>query len=298
MPPPTDGPSSGLRVTFLGVSTLLFDDGETAILTDGFFTRPDKFQLLQLRPDRDLIARCLSRAGITKLTAVVVLHSHFDHSLDAPEVVLQTDSVLVGSESTANIGRGYPLPENRIRVAEDGEAMTFGAFRLTMIRTAHSPSSLLKLVGIDHVPLDGDIREPLKQPAGVLKYQEGGSYTLLVEHAAGTMLVQASAGFEPGALAGRDAEVVFLGVGTLGRQPQGHRDDYWREVVEAVNPKRIVPIHWDDFSRPLDQPLVPLPPWLDDFGDTLAFLRERAAPKNIEIRLLQAWDTIDPFAGL
>ena len=28
-----------LRVTFLGVSTLLFDDGSTAILLDGFFTR-------------------------------------------------------------------------------------------------------------------------------------------------------------------------------------------------------------------------------------------------------------------
>jgi len=31
----------GLRVMFLGVSTLLFDDGDTAILTDGFFTRPE-----------------------------------------------------------------------------------------------------------------------------------------------------------------------------------------------------------------------------------------------------------------
>ena len=36
----------GLRVMFLGVSTLLLDDGETAILTDGFFTRPNSRQLL------------------------------------------------------------------------------------------------------------------------------------------------------------------------------------------------------------------------------------------------------------
>ena len=34
-----------LRVTFLGVSTLLFDDGSTAILLDGFFTRPNSRQL-------------------------------------------------------------------------------------------------------------------------------------------------------------------------------------------------------------------------------------------------------------
>ena len=29
-----------VKVTFFGVSTLLFDDGETQILLDGFFSRP------------------------------------------------------------------------------------------------------------------------------------------------------------------------------------------------------------------------------------------------------------------
>ena len=32
--------AAGLAVTFLGVSTLLVDDGTSALLTDGFFTRP------------------------------------------------------------------------------------------------------------------------------------------------------------------------------------------------------------------------------------------------------------------
>src|SRR5437588_11988780 len=34
------GPTASVRVTFLGVSTLLIEDGTTAIMTDGFFTRP------------------------------------------------------------------------------------------------------------------------------------------------------------------------------------------------------------------------------------------------------------------
>src|SRR6185369_2427566 len=72
----------GLRVTFLGVSTLLFSDGENAILTDGFFSRPSKGSTLfgKLTPNRDLIARCLRRAGVMNLKAVIVLHSHFDHA--------------------------------------------------------------------------------------------------------------------------------------------------------------------------------------------------------------------------
>jgi L-ascorbate metabolism protein UlaG (beta-lactamase superfamily) len=65
---------------------------------------------------------------------------------------------------------------------------------------------------------------------------------------------------------------------------------------EAVSPKRSIPIHWADFARPLDQPLVPLPRPLDDFDAAMAFLGERVGPKNIGIKVFQARDKIDPFA--
>lgn len=299
MRPLSDEKSFGLRVTFLGVSTLLFSDGESAILTDGFFSRPSKRSmfLTKLTPNRELIAHCLDHARVTNLKAVIVLHSHFDHSLDAPEVVRQQpDACLVGSESTANIGRGYGLPEERIRVIRAGQVIPFGRFQITLLHSEHSPLSLLALLGIERVPLRGEIKKPLEQPAHLWDYKEGGSYSLLVEHGGRTILVQASAGFKRGALAGRSAEVVFLGIGTLGKLPQSYREEYWHEVVEAVGPKLIIPIHWDDFSRPLDQPLVPMPRLLDDFDATMAFLRERAGPKNIGVKVLQAWDEIDPFA--
>ena len=53
-----------LRVTFLGVSTLLFDDGSTAILLDGFFTRPNSRQLFleKISPDKTIIKNSLQRA--------------------------------------------------------------------------------------------------------------------------------------------------------------------------------------------------------------------------------------------
>jgi hypothetical protein len=39
-----------VTVTWLGVTTLLFDDGETQILIDGFFSRPSITDILLLRP--------------------------------------------------------------------------------------------------------------------------------------------------------------------------------------------------------------------------------------------------------
>ena len=37
---PAAGPGTPVTLTWIGVSTLLVDDGTTAILTDGFFSRP------------------------------------------------------------------------------------------------------------------------------------------------------------------------------------------------------------------------------------------------------------------
>src|SRR5438128_1432793 len=100
-PAPVAGKAAGLRVTFLGVSTLLFNDAETALRTDGFFTRPDPRTVFtrKLAPDSERIAKCLERAGITRLAAVIVTHSHYDHAMDAPEVARRTGAVVVGSES-------------------------------------------------------------------------------------------------------------------------------------------------------------------------------------------------------
>ena len=46
LPQSDEEPKNGsVKVTFLGVTTLLFDDGETQIMTDGFFSRPSLLQV-------------------------------------------------------------------------------------------------------------------------------------------------------------------------------------------------------------------------------------------------------------
>jgi hypothetical protein len=53
-----------LRVTFMGVTTILLDDGETAVMTDGFFSRPALKTLLlgNIKPDQTRITYALSKA--------------------------------------------------------------------------------------------------------------------------------------------------------------------------------------------------------------------------------------------
>lgn len=288
--PAATAQAKALRVTFLGVSTLLLDDGDTAILTDGFFTRPNPSQLLlgKISPDKNLIAKYLRRAGVSRLAAVIVNHSHYDHAMDSPEVAMQTGALLVGSPSTANVGRGWGLPEDRIRIIRPGDVLEFGRFRVTALPSRHIPSGVAL----------GEITGPLTPPVRATAYREGGSFCFRIEHDGRSLLINASAGYQEGALEGVRADVVFLGIGQLGHQSQVYRDAYWREIVQSVKARRVIPIHWDNFALPLDQPLQPIPQLFDDFDTSMRFLQDRAAEERIDVRLPVAWQAIDPFAGL
>jgi L-ascorbate metabolism protein UlaG (beta-lactamase superfamily) len=119
-----------LTVRFLGVTTLLISDGITSLMTDGFFTRPGGFFKIavgrKIVPDRQVIARCLQKARVDRLAAVMPLHSHYDHAMDAPEVARLSGARLLGSASTANIGRGWGLPEAQIEVVTPGRPIASG----------------------------------------------------------------------------------------------------------------------------------------------------------------------------
>ena len=288
---PSDGRQKpSLRVTFLGVSTLLFDDGETKILLDGFFTRPNSRQLFleKISPDKAIISASLQRAGIDKLAAVIVNHSHYDHAMDSPEVALQTGAMLVGSESTANVGRGGGLPEARIAVRQPGESMGFGRFKVTLLQSRHVPSPFT----------GGEITSPLVPPARGNAYLEGTSFAILIEHDGRRLLVNASAGFLPGGFAGQHADVVFLGIGQLGKQSRAYMEAYWQELVTTTGARRVIPIHWDDFSSPLDQPLRPIPFLLDDMNASMQFLSAEGGKSGVDVRLPMAWTAFDPFDRL
>jgi L-ascorbate metabolism protein UlaG (beta-lactamase superfamily) len=279
---------AGVTARFLGTSSVLLSDGHTAVLSDGFVTRPGLARVAfgRIAPDRRLVQRAHERLGTPPIAAVVCVHSHYDHALDAPVWASLTGAELVGSESTANIGRGLDVPERSLRVVGDGDTLAYGGFELTFVESEHSPG--------DHYP--GVVDAPLVPPRRTWEWRTGAVYSVFVSHARGTVLLHASAGFRPGALHGRQADVVYLGVGTLGKQPRAYVEAYWDEVVRSTGAHRVVLVHWDDFFVSLDKPLRPLPYLADDLELTADRLAELGKRDDVEVLLPQAWQPADPFA--
>ena len=272
---------SALVGRWLGCSGLMLSDDEHSILIDPFFSRPQGLLRMALNrpitPDIEEIKNQLKRLGIEKLDAVVVSHSHHDHSMDAGVIAKLTGARLIGSDSTLNIGRGADVDAAQLEPAPTHSALQIGAFALRMIPSQHA--------GLSGGIPTGTIEAPLRPPARYLDYRQGGTYSIHIEHPAASILHVGSAGFRQGALQGFHADTVFLGVAMI-----DDLETYLQQTVDSVGATRVVPVHWDDFTRPLDAPLVPFPVVvrLDRFFDQLANTRPHVQ--------VESWPVLEPIS--
>lgn len=288
-----DAPSaiaqSPVAVTWAGVSTLLIDDGTSAVLTDGFFSRPalPHVVLGKLSPSLPRIEGSLARLGIEKLEAVLPVHTHFDHAMDSAVVAARTGARLVGGTSTAQVGVGGGLAPERIVTVTPGETETLGAYDVTLFESEHCPP--------DRFP--GVITAPVVPPVKTSAYKCGEAWSTLVHHrpSGRRVLIVGSAGAVPGALAGQRAEVVYLGIGQLGLQSEQYFESYWAETVRTVGARRVVLIHWDDFFRPLHKPLRALPYAGDDLDVSMRILTRLAERDGVSLHLPTLWERADPW---
>jgi L-ascorbate metabolism protein UlaG (beta-lactamase superfamily) len=279
-----------LTVTWAGVTTLLLDDGSSALMTDGFFSRPGlaTVGLGQIAPSAARIDGSLERLDVDRLEAVLPVHTHFDHAMDSAVVAQRTGARIVGGESAAQVGLGGGLTADRVVVVTPGEPVALGAYDVTLVESEHCPP--------DRFP--GVITAPVTPPVKTSAYKCGEAWSLLVQHRPSDrrLLIVGSAGFIPGALAGYRADVVYLGIGQLGVQPEGYLVDYWAQTVRAVGARRVVLIHWDDFFRPLTKPLRALPYAGDDLDVSMRVLTGLADDDGIALHLPTLWQRADPWS--
>lgn len=283
--------STQIKATFLGTSSLLITDGKTTLLTDGFITRPSIATLLlsKIQPNKQKIDAVLDRLNIKKIDAVMTLHSHHDHALDSAYVATKTQAVLIGSNSTANIARGSAFKEENLKVITNKEEFRFGKFKITILPSSHSklPSLLEKVVGVNE-----NINKPLKLPSYFTNFKEGGTYSVYIEHPLGNIFINASTGFIQNQLNDYDADVVFLGIAGLGKRESDFQENYFHEIVDNLKAKRVLPIHWDDFTQNINEPTQAMNKLFDDFDGSMKFLIPETKKRNIQLEMMNIFDEV------
>ena len=241
--------SAHVSFTWLGTTGTYITDGTTAILIDPVVSRPSLWEILLSRPlttDKEQVKAAIQKLEIKNVQAVLITHSHHDHAMDSPEFTKLTSSVLTGSNSTANIGRGGGLPEKQIRVVQYGDVISFGKFKVTFLKAIHSP------IVFNYQMFSGEIEKPLVQPAAAKDYKMGGSYSFLIEHPDGMIY------FHPASRVGTDeiqkkADVLFQGIAS-----RISDQDIVDKIVTPVSPKILIPLHFDDFFSPVGDRLKTL----------------------------------------
>ena len=244
-----------MKVTFFGTTTLLLDDGKDQIFFDAHMTRPSllKYIFGSAPTDRAMVDEKLRLHHVDRLKAIFISHSHHDHVLDAPYIAEKTNAMIYGSSSTLNVARGGDIPEDRLVEFKANETYEVGNYRIKVIPSIHSKPTIL------NNDLGETIDTPLRQPSKLRSYKEGGSFDFYIEVEGKKIMIRPSFNYLEGQMDGNQADVLFLGVAGLQKADQAMEQKFFEETIEKLNPKLVIPVHWDNFFSPLSKPAVGMP---------------------------------------
>ncbi len=265
-----------VELQWLGTAGFVVKLGGRTVVIDPYLSRPGLFKsvFMRLEPNEALIKK-----HIPECDEVLIGHAHHDHILDAPTVCHHTGARLIGSKSACNVGRAAGLPESQLVETEGDEDIPCGD-RLTVrgIKSAHGRALF------NRVPLPGSMPEPPQWPPRMwsLKHGQVFNWLLTAQTDTGPLSVVHidSAEFFAEALEGVRADVLCLCA--IGRR---YRPNYVAEAVALLQPKVVIPCHWDWFFSAYDRPEKQLPG-----VDLAGFLKE--------IEAAGAAHALLPFGGI
>ncbi|QIS22022.1 MBL fold metallo-hydrolase [Nocardia terpenica] len=236
----------GATITWTGCAGFIFAAGNTRIAFDPFVSNPGLIATL-LRPAKPDSARI--RRTFTGVSAAFVGHSHYDHAMDVAEIARATpETVIHGSETTAELCRRQGVSDNQLKVVADGDRVTVGPFTIEAVASRHGVVPLVSRFEPAGMPPKGMPRSPIRWP-------KGDVFAYRLEFAGLTIHLHTSAGFDNNAFARQQpADIVIPCLAARAATPR-----YFERLGEQLRPKILIPCHHDNFLRPLDTPPKPVP---------------------------------------
>jgi L-ascorbate metabolism protein UlaG (beta-lactamase superfamily) len=237
---------AGLELEWLGVSGYrLSYEGQTLFI-DPYLSRVPFRHLVRRRPampDARALERFVHAPGET--VGVLVGHTHFDHAVDAPAIARQHGCKAYGSRSLVNLMALHGLAAQAVEV-EPYRVYELGPFEVSFTPSVHSKL----LLGLA-VPYDGELSCEHLDSLAPGAYRCGQVWGITIAVAGVRFYHQGSANLIDEAL--RERDVDFFLAGVAGRS---FTDSYWQRVLTRLQPRAVIPTHYDNFFRPLGEEMA------------------------------------------
>lgn len=243
----------------------------------------------KISTNKTVVDAIFEKYKMDRLKGIFVSHSHYDHAFDIGYVAEKKQVPVYGSPSTLNIARAAAICKSNLIPFNTCKEIELGEFRVSVIPAKHSPPSWYN----DDIGQTIDC--VLNQPARANKYKEGGSFDLLIKHNNHSIYIKPTANYLIGDLDCIQADVLLIGIGGIGNESKKFKKTYYNETVGKLNPKLIIPIHWDNFFKPLSENLVMMPKIIDNTSKTLKFIIKKTKNDHKELKLLQGGKSIVLF---
>jgi L-ascorbate metabolism protein UlaG (beta-lactamase superfamily) len=237
----------GLELEWLGVSGYRMSYEGRSLFIDPYVSRVPLSAVIRGRPavpDHALIDRFIASEPGRDVVGVLVGHTHFDHAVDAPAICARFGCRAYGSASLVRLMALHGLAEEAVEV-EPYKAYELGPFTVSFTPSLHS-----KLVLGLAVPFDGELTCDHLDGLSPSAYRCGPVWGIRIDVAGVSFYHQGSTNLIDDAITAH--EIDFFLAGVAGR---GFTTDYWKRILRRLQPRTVVPTHYDDFFRPLSEPM-------------------------------------------
>lgn len=228
------GPSidAVVRLRWLGVAGLEIGLGDQTLVIDPYFTRFPVWKALlgRVSPNPRRVA-----TQVPVCDDLLVTHAHWDHVMDVPEVVRGTGAQVYGSSNTCRLLKTCDVPGEHVHEIGPGDRLALGPFDVEVLEARH-----MMLMG--RPVLMGDLPPDLRCPPRARDYRMDSTFSFLIQAGPFRILDWAS----ESTTSANTADVLCV-------KPFQSRA-FFEDLLTIVQPRFVMPVHWDNFFRPLSPP--------------------------------------------
>jgi L-ascorbate metabolism protein UlaG (beta-lactamase superfamily) len=153
--------------------------------------------------------------------------------MDVPVIAQETEAEVYGSENCFNLLLALGLPPARLHPVHVGDRLCLGEFTVEVFSAQHPNTPIDRYI-------NGPLPEELEPPLHLFDYRMDECFSFRIQLDETTILH----GVHPS-----PAQILFA---------SPFRRNQMENQLAAIQPALVVPIHWDDFFRPLSKPIRPM----------------------------------------